>query len=191
MRHTEAGIGKFQTTQRRLAHIHVNIMGSLPHSEGYRYLMIIDRNSGWPEAVPVRQFTAESCVKALIDWVNGHGANFTTLWSSLATSLRTKLIHTTADNPEANSMVEQLHCSFKSTLTARCQGGSWRDGITVGLAGIQNSPTHSIQCIASRSTLQLSVDNTGRRFQDTTEPMTLPDIHRVLENKKRIRPQRP
>lgn len=34
-------------------------------------------------------------------------------------------------------------------------------GITVGLAGIKNSPARSIQRIAGRSTLHLSIDNAG------------------------------
>ncbi|XP_066953257.1 uncharacterized protein [Macrobrachium rosenbergii] len=120
VRHTETGIGEFQTTQQQLAHIHIDIVGPMPPSEGFGYIFtIIDRNTRWPEAIPVRQQTAESCAETLKDWVSrlrvpqyitsDREANFmSTLWSSLAASLGTKLIHTTAYNPEANGMERVL-----------------------------------------------------------------------------------
>ncbi|XP_066962149.1 uncharacterized protein YagA-like [Macrobrachium rosenbergii] len=128
------GIREFQTTQRGLAHIHVNIVGPLPTPKRYRYLFtIIDRETRWPEAICIGSKTEESCMKALIDWTSRHGvpqyitsdrgAKFTsTLWSSPSANLGTKLIYTMAYNPEMNGMVERLHCSLKSALTARCQG---------------------------------------------------------------------
>ncbi|XP_066947067.1 uncharacterized protein [Macrobrachium rosenbergii] len=151
----------------------------------------IKKNTRWPEVIPVRQQTAESCVKTLIDWVSRHealqyitsdrGANFTsTLWSSLAASLWTKCIHTTAYNPEANSMVEQLHHFLKSALTAICQGGSWREELPWVFLGLRTA--RSIQHITGRSTLLPSINNTSILFQNTTEPTTLPDVRRALEN---------
>ena len=42
-------IGKFPQPSRRFAHIHVDSVGPLPQSEGYRYLFTItDQATGWP-----------------------------------------------------------------------------------------------------------------------------------------------
>ncbi|XP_066940946.1 uncharacterized protein [Macrobrachium rosenbergii] len=101
-----------------LAHIHVDIVGPLPPSKGYKYLFTItDRNTRWPEAIPIRQQMVESCVKALTDWVSRYsipqfitsdrGVNFiSVLWNEPANSLGTKIMHTTAYNPEANGINE-------------------------------------------------------------------------------------
>ncbi|XP_066971761.1 uncharacterized protein [Macrobrachium rosenbergii] len=45
------------------------------------------------------------------------------LWSSLTTSLGTKIKHTAAYNLEANGMIEQFHNSLKAALTSKCQDG--------------------------------------------------------------------
>ncbi|XP_066953384.1 uncharacterized protein [Macrobrachium rosenbergii] len=191
MRHTKTqGIAEFRT-QQRLTHIHVDIIRT-PVSP-WEFTVIssdIRQNNRWSEAIPVRQQIAESCETALIDWASRHGipqyitsdrgANFTfTLWSSLATSLGTKLIHTTAYNPEVNGMVEQLHRSLKSSLTARCQGGSWRKELPWVLLKLRTAPHAAFNTWRRHS---VSVDNAGRRFQDTAECMTLPDVCRALEN---------
>ncbi|XP_066980112.1 uncharacterized protein [Macrobrachium rosenbergii] len=120
-RHVESGRGEFHTTHCQLAHIHVDIVGPLSSSKGYRYLFtIIGRNTIWPQAIPTWQQTLESCVKALIGWVstyrvpqittNDRGANITSaLWNALADSLGTKIIYTMAYNREANGIIERLH----------------------------------------------------------------------------------
>ena len=122
------------TSAQHLAHIHVDILGPLPSSEGYRYLLtIIDRNTRWPEAIPLRQQTADACTSGLISWVSrfgvpetivsDRGANFTSkLWENLASALGTTVKHTTSYNPACNGLVERFHRSLKTALTARCQG---------------------------------------------------------------------
>ncbi|XP_066964275.1 uncharacterized protein [Macrobrachium rosenbergii] len=155
--------------------------------------MIINRNIRWPEAIPLRQQTAESCVKALINWVSRHGAqqyitsirgaNFTsTLWSSITTSLGTKHIHTTAYNPEMNGMVEQLHHSLKSALTTRCQGWSWRKELPWVLLGLRTTPHTVFSTLLAEALYSQTLTIPADIFQDMTEPTTFPDVHRALEN---------
>ncbi|XP_066941090.1 uncharacterized protein [Macrobrachium rosenbergii] len=193
MRHTEMGIGEFQTTQWRLAHIHVDIMGSLPPSNGYRYLFkIIDRNTRWQMARSniSKAADSKSCAKALIDWVRRHGvlqyitsdrgANFTsTLRSSLTASLGTKLIHTTAYNPEATGMVER--CSLKSALTARFQGGSWRKKLLWVLLGSRTALHAAFNTSPAEAIYHQALTIPADVFQETTEPMTLPDVRHANE----------
>lgn len=98
----------------RLNVIHVDLVGPLEVSSGYRFLMtVIDRFPRWPEVFPVADITAETCAKTLLDgWVarfglpdtviSDQGAQFTSsLWERLSNYLGIQLHHTTAYHPQS------------------------------------------------------------------------------------------
>ena len=74
-RHVKTPLEKFPLPERRLGHLHVDLVGPLPQSEGHAHIFTMaDRWSRWPEAVPVADITATSCVNALIGgWVSRFG----------------------------------------------------------------------------------------------------------------------
>ena len=193
-RHTETGIGEFKTSSRRLAHLHVDIVGPLPPSEGYRYLFtIIDRNTRWPEAIPIRQQSTESCVKALIDWVARHGVpetivsdrgtNFTShLWEALAESLGTRLHHTTAYNPEANGLIERFHRSLKASLMARCQGPHWSRNLPWVMLGLRTTPHAALNASPAEALYGQALRIPADVIPDSSEPQALHDIKKNTEN---------
>ena len=132
-KHTETGPGAFYQPQRRFGHIHVDVVGPLPPSEGRRFIFsVVDRSTRWPEAVPMSDATAGSCAAALLSgWISrfgipahitsDRGTSFTSqLWRSLGVLLGTSIHHTTAYNPEANGMVERFHRTLKAALMSRC-----------------------------------------------------------------------
>lgn len=152
-RHTETGVGTIQQPRRRFGHIHVDIVGPLPPSQGFKYLFtIIDRSTRWPEAIPMTDATTESCVAALIrQWISrlglpdvitsDRGSVFTsTLWTSIATTLGLQTQRTTAYNPEANGMIERLHRTLKAALMARCTTPSWSYELPWVLLGLRTTP---------------------------------------------------
>ena len=66
-RHTVAPPGTFMTPDSRFDNIHIDIVGPLPPSKGYTYLLTcIDRFTQWPEAIPITSATAESVSQAFI-----------------------------------------------------------------------------------------------------------------------------
>ncbi|XP_066956911.1 uncharacterized protein [Macrobrachium rosenbergii] len=135
---------------------------------------------------------AESCIKSLVDWVSRHGvsqiitsdrgANFTsTLWNNLANSLETKITHTTACNPKDNGIIERMHQSLKTLVTARCQGESWRKELSWVLLGLRTT-THMAFNTSPAEVLYNQVLTLPEDvFQERTNPTSPSDTQKVIE----------
>ncbi len=56
----------------RFDHIHIDIVGPLPYSDGFRYIFTcVDSFNRWPEAVPITYITVDTVARALIHtWVS-------------------------------------------------------------------------------------------------------------------------
>ena len=74
-RHTAAPLGTFPLPDARFQHIHMDLVGPLPPSAGFRYLLTcVDRFSRWPIAVPIADMQASTVVQAFIDqWIASFG----------------------------------------------------------------------------------------------------------------------
>ena len=114
---------------RRFFHMHLDLEGPLPSSQGFNYLLtIIDRTSRWQEAIPLSSITYEACTQALIStWVSrfgvqdlltsDQGSQFTSsVWLEVCSILRIMRIKTTNFHPQSNEMIERFHSSLKSSL---------------------------------------------------------------------------
>ena len=129
MRHNQAPLHSFKAPNKRVSHIYVDIVGPLPVSHGYSYLLsIICRFTRHVELVPLRDVTATECANAfLLHWVRrfgcptqmttDRGRQFTSyFWKEMCEFLGTKLSHTTAYHSAANGMVERVHPTVKTAL---------------------------------------------------------------------------
>ena len=112
-------LSTFPVPDARFQEIHLDIVGPLPPSTGFSYLLTcVDQFSRWPEAFPMTDITAETAAQTFISgWITCFGvpATVTTdrgrqfesqLWRQLTQLLGCKHLRTTAYHPIANGMVE-------------------------------------------------------------------------------------
>ena len=70
----KAGVGFFPVPDQRFSAIHLDIVGPLPPSNGFRFLLtIFDRTSRWLEAYPLRSATSEECARGFMEWTSRYG----------------------------------------------------------------------------------------------------------------------
>ena len=145
----------------RFSIIHLDLVGPLPVSEGYAYLLtIVDRFSRWMEALPLENITAITCARALLrGWIahfgvpaqiiTDQGRQFTSsLWRELSHLLGIRPSTTTAYHPQANGMVERLHRTLKERLMSRALAGTagWMDNLPLVLLGLRTSVRQDSLC---------------------------------------------
>ena len=158
-RHTKPRLEKLPVPEGRFRHVHVDLVGPLPPSDGHTYLLTaVDRFSRWPEAFPLRSIDAPTVAQAFtLGWVarfgvpdviiSDRGPQFvSSLWGEMARTLGADLHHTTAYHPQSNGMVERLHRQLKAALTARLQGAAWIRQLPWVLLGIRAATKEDLDC---------------------------------------------
>ena len=161
-RHSISPFGTFMIPDARFAHVHLDLVGPLPPSEGYTYILTcIDRFTRWPVAVPIPDKSAETVAKAFVSgWIQYYGtpATITTdrgrefeshLCHSLVQKLGTKHIRTTAYHPSGNGLVERLHRHLKASLMAHNNRERWVELLPMILLGIRTAFKQDLNCTAA------------------------------------------
>lgn len=71
-RHTAPPIKQYPPTSRRFDHVHLDLIGPLPHCQSFSYCMtMIDRCTRWLEAVPLQNIEATTIARAfLTHWIS-------------------------------------------------------------------------------------------------------------------------
>ncbi len=126
-RHPKAPHHVFQVPDARFDVVHIDIVGPLPLSQGYQYLLTcVDRFTRWPEALPLVNITAECVARAFTSgWIARFDVPSTVvtdrdrqfesnLWTQRSHIFGIRHQHTTAYHPAANGMVERLHRQLKT-----------------------------------------------------------------------------
>ena len=128
-RHTVSPLSSFPVPDAWFDNIHVDIVGPLPPSHGWMYLLTcVDRFTRWPEAFPLKDISADSVARALVSgWIARFGVPSTitsdrggqfqsSLWEQLTNMLGTTRLRTTSYHPQANGLVERFTVSLRELL---------------------------------------------------------------------------
>lgn len=158
-KHTKSQQENFKLPSRRFEHIHMDIVGPLPPSNGNYYILtIVDRFTRWPEAYPITDQTASTIAKTFIEQyiprfgvpleiTTDQGSQFESrLFNELTRLLGTHRIRTTAYHPQANGMVERLHRQLKSAIKARGNTMHWSTELPLVLLGFRTSIKDDLKC---------------------------------------------
>ncbi|GFU23017.1 integrase catalytic domain-containing protein [Trichonephila clavipes] len=141
---------------------------------------MIDRFSKWPEAQPLKDITAETVAEAFFSsWVSRFGtpAILTTdrgrqfessLFKALSKLLGVQKCRTTGYHPQANGIIEELHCPFKSPI--KCHATEhWTEALPIILLGLRASLKEDILCTPAELVLGTTIRLPGEMF-DSSKP---------------------
>ncbi|GFX31803.1 transposon Tf2-11 polyprotein [Trichonephila clavipes] len=180
-RHTRSPLSSFQEPSQHFDHVHLDLIGPLPPSNGYTYcLTMIDRFSKWPEAQPLKDITAETVAEAFFSsWVSRFGtpAILTTdrgrqfessLFKALSKLLGVQKCRTTGYHPQANGMIEELHRPLKSAI--KCHATErWTEVLPIILLGLRASLKEDILCTPAELVFGTTIRLPGEMF-DSSKP---------------------
>ncbi|TNN10580.1 Transposon Tf2-9 polyprotein, partial [Schistosoma japonicum] len=185
-RHINSPIGSYPQPDARFAHVHIDLVGPLPSSNGFTYLFTcIDRFTWFSIAVPITDITAETVAKAFMqNWVTifgtpitittDRGAQFESeLFNNLAKLLGSNRIRCTAYHPQANGMVERFHRQLKAALISHSNPNQWTEFLPLVMLGIRTAVKTDSQCSAAELVFGTTLRLPGEFINPHTDSKTL------------------
>lgn len=137
-RHTRTEPLQIPVPPGRFSHVHLDIVGPLPVSQGQSYLLtIVDRFTRWPEAYPLPDITTQSIVKEFIThYVSRFGVpdTITTdqgrqfeskFFNELLRTFGISRIRSSPYHPQSNGLVERFHRQLKASFKCLDRTNEW------------------------------------------------------------------
>ena len=151
-RNTITPLKPIHTPNARLTHLHLDLVGPLPSSNGYTYLLTInDRFTKFPVAMPLRDITTETIIDAFLQgWISFFGTPLivttdqgpqfmSNLFQNFLRLLGIQHNKTTAYHPIANGHLEQWHRRLKASLMTYNAPQDWYFNLPLVLLGLRTA----------------------------------------------------
>ena len=152
-RHSKSTVG-FSFPSNRFQTVHTDVVGPLPEVAGssVKYLLtIIDRCTGWVEAIPMVTQTAKETAKAFESWLSrfgvplyvltDRGTNFQSdLFRSMIKRYGCYQLRTTSYHPESNGKIERMHRTLKNILKCEGKPNDWLENLNNALFALRCLP---------------------------------------------------
>ena len=205
--------GDFQVPDKRFSHVMVDIVGPLPPSQGYKYLLTaICRTSRYLQAIPLREATsAEAASGFLHHWVahfglpglvtSDNGASFlSNVWKGMMDKLHIDVQYSALYRPESIGMLERQHRSLKDSLKSAIVDmgekyqGEWMDYLPFILLGRRTAVQTDIGASSSELAFGTTVKVPGQILLDPGEALDTLAVKNLLgqvKNKTNIPAHQP
>lgn len=176
-RHNSTPTQTIQPPEQKFDAINIDIVGPLPPSRNYTYLLtIVDRFSRWCEAIPLSDIKATTVCDALMHhWISRYGVPLTITsdrgsnfeshtFQSLVNQLGSIRIRTTAYHPQGNALVERFHRRLKEAIkaTSTVTPNDWYNRLPLILLSLRTSLKENNQPSSSQilygTNIRLPVD---------------------------------
>ena len=189
---------------RRFDSLHVDLVGPLPTSQGFTYLLtIVDRFTQWPEAIPLSDISALTCARAfLYHWVSRHGVPSTLtsdrgrqfvseLWRKTASLLGAATNTTTSYHLQANGLVERMYRTMKAAQKSKLETDpNWVDALPMVMLGMRAAVKHDMKCSAAEMVFGEPLRLPGELFV-SAEGDWAADPASVVDLRQKMRQMRP
>ena len=136
--HNYAPLPKYSPSSQKFRQLNVDIVGLLLNSSGYTYIvMLVDRVSRWPVAVPIEDLRSQTIINALMhNWISLNGVPKTITsdrgsqflsqeWKNLLKFLAIRHVLTTAYHPQSNGLAARTIQTIKKSLRAMLNDTNW------------------------------------------------------------------
>jgi histidinol phosphatase-like PHP family hydrolase len=192
-RHTKSVIQNIPVGGR-FDHVHIDLVGPLPPSEGQVYLLtMIDRGTRWTEAEPIPNAEAATVARAFYKtWIARFGVPLqltcdqgrqfeSRLFRSLSKMLGTQQVHTTAFHPQANGLIENWHRTLKSALKAHMTE-RWTESLPTVLLGLRAVFRDDLQATPSELVFGRGIRLPGDFLSPTRDALADPDFVKIFKS---------
>ena len=153
----------FTTPDAQFDCIHIDIVGPLPPSKSYSYILTcIERFTHWTEALPLVDYTAATITRTFISgWISCFetpstittdcGQQFVSvLWKHLMEQLVSARIRSTAYHSISNGMVEHFHRQLKTAFKAYPNSTQWTEALPIILLSIRAAVKQDLRDSAAK-----------------------------------------
>jgi hypothetical protein len=192
-RHTHSPTSPIASAMHRFSQVHIDLVGPLPTSEGYTYLLTaIDRFTRWIEATPLPDMTAPTVAKAFVaTWISrfgipssvstDRGRQFTShLWRELTHLLGVRHIQTTSYHPSANGIIERSHRSIKNSLKCQKNPTHWMTALPIILLNMRTIYKPDLKCSPAELVYGTTLHVPGEFFDTPPPTVSQSDTHTCL-----------